>query len=159
MATFPNYSYLSFVDPWPLSTNVADVIYPGDILYWDSATRTNRPMTDPATGRVSSGIALGQYPPSSQVDNGIATPPAIVPASLGDLHSHLGTVGDVVTHGDALYLGADSQTVTNVAPGGTSTADILGFAFFDDQTTQLTIAAGDRVQWRPVVNFPSPYLA
>lgn len=157
--TIANYSYLSMVDPWPLSANVADTINPGDMLYWDSATRTNRPLTDPTKGQLFSGIALGSYPPTSNVDNGITTPPAVVPASLGDLHQHQGTVGDTVTHGDALYLGADQQTVTNQAPGGTDINDVIGFAFFDDQTTQVVVAAGDLIQWRPVVNFPSPYLA
>ena len=157
--TAPNYSYESQVGPWPLRVTSSDTIYPGDLLYWDSVTQTHRPLTDVTKGELFSGIALGQYPPSSNVDNSVNTPPPFVAASLDGLHSgQAGTAGDVMTFGMALYLGADSQTLTSTAPAGTDAADVVGY-FWPNDGLEKTVAAGDQIQWRPRVNFPSPDLA
>lgn len=153
-----NYSYLSVVGPWPLKITITDQVYPGDMLYWDSVTKTHRPLTDPTKGELFSGISLGQYPVSSNIDNGQITPDPTVPASLGDLHSWFGTDGETLTMGDALYVGADSQTVVKAAPGGTDAADIIGFFWPDDGNDQVVVT-GDKVQVRARVNWPSPDLA
>jgi hypothetical protein len=156
--TSPAYSYLSLVGPWPLKITTTDVINPGDRLFWDAATKTHRPLTDPTKGDLFSGVALGQWPVSSNLDNGIVVPDPSVPASLGALHNWFGTVGETLTMGDPVYVGADAQTVVKAAPGGTTVADIVGY-FWPDDGNDLTVVAGQKVQIRAIINWPSPSFA
>lgn len=156
--SFSNYSYESVVGPWPLKINTADTVYPGAMLYWDAATKTHRPLTDPTKGELFSGVSMGQYPVSSNIDNGQITPDPSVPAALSGAHLFFGTDGETLTMGDALYIGADEQTVVKAAPGGTDAADIIGFFWPDDGNDQV-VAAGDKVQVRIRTNWPSPDLA
>lgn len=156
--TNPNYSYLSQMGPWPLPVTVADTVNPGDLLYFDSGTLTHRPLTDPTKGNLFSGIALGEWPVSSNIDNGSLTPPAFVTTTPDGVHgAQFGTAGDVLTPGDALYQVTDSQTLTNQAPGGTDSGDVVGF-FWPDDGAQITVVAGQQIQWRPRVNWPTPTL-
>jgi hypothetical protein len=156
--TAPNYNYLSQVGPWPLKITTTDTVNPGDMLYWDAATKTFRPLTAAANGDLFAGVALGEWPISSNIDNGVVTPDPSVTASLSGAHMFFGTAGETLTMGDALYLGADSQTVVKAAPGGTTVADVIGFFWPDDSNDQV-VAAGDKVQVRIRVNFPSPDFA
>lgn len=155
-----NYSYLSLVGPWPLQVNIADDVAPGAMLFWDAGSKTHRPLTDPVNGNLFSGVALGEFPPSSNIDNGQITEDPTVPASVakGDLHQWFGTDGETLTFGDALYVGADEFTVVKAVPGGTDAADIIGFFWPDDGNDQVVVA-GDKVQVRTRVNWPSPDLA
>lgn len=153
-----NYSYLSPVGPWDLKVNTSDTVLAGALLYWDSGTKTNRPLIDPTNGNLCSGVAMGDYPPSSNVDNGIITPPPTVPASLSGLQSFYGTAAETLTMGDPVYAGADQYTVVKAAPGGTDTADIIGY-FWSDSGNDQVVAAGDKVQIRLRTNWPSPDLA
>lgn len=155
----PNYSYLSIVGPWPLKITTSDTINPGDMLFWDAATKTNRPLTDPTKGDLFSGVSLGEYPPSSNLGNGVLVPDPNVPATFGDeVHKFFATAGETLTMGDGVYVGADSQTVVKAAPGGTTVADIIGY-FWPDSGDDQVVAATNKVQIRIRTNWPSPDLA
>jgi hypothetical protein len=156
--TAPNYSYESLVGPWPLKITTTDTVNPGDMLFWDAATKTHRPLVAAANGDLFSGVAMGQWPISSNIDNGQVTPDPSVSAALGGLHQFFGTAGETLTMGDPLYLGADSQTVVKAAPGGTTVADIVGF-FWPDDGNDVTVAAAQKVPVRIRVNWPSPDFA
>lgn len=153
-----NYSFLSPVGPWDLKINTSDTVLAGAMLYWDSSSKTHRPLTDPANGQLFSGVAMGDYPPSSNIDNGQVTVDPTVPASLSGLQSFFGTASEVLTMGDPLYLGADQYTVIKAAPGGTDAADVIGY-FWSDSGDDLTVSAGQKVQVRIRTNWPSPDLA
>lgn len=161
----PNYNFLGQVTPfWPLKVNTADVIYPGDMLYWDSGTKTHRPLVDPTIGNLFSGLALGQYPPAGNLDNAAnLAVPSITPTVSAAQHGQFtpfATAGETYDAGDALYIGADSQTVTKAAPGGTDAADIIGYYFpMDGGSSQGPVAAGDTIPAVMRINWPSPDLA
>lgn len=149
-----NYSYESLVGPWPLKINTSDTVLPGAMLYWDAATKTHRPLTSAANGDLFSGVALGAYPVTSNIDNGQVTPDPSVPAALNGLQSWFGTAGETLTMGDPLYLGADQYTVVKAAPGGTDASDIIGY-FWPDDGGDVTVTAGQKVQVRQRTNWPS----
>jgi len=154
----PQYSYESLIGPWPLRITTTDTVNPGDRLFWDSVTKTHRPLTDPTKGELYSGVALGQWPISSNIDNGVVTPDPTVPAALTGLHSWFGTAGETLTMGDALYVGADAQTVVKAPPAGTDAADVIGY-FWPDDGLDVTVVAGQKVQVRTRINWPSPDFA
>ncbi len=159
MSTSAQYSYLSVVGPWPLRVTTTDVVFPGDLLFWDSATKTHRPLTDPTKGELFSGVALGQFPVSSNIDlASVANDEPFVPGALSGLHNWFGTAGETLTMGDPLYLGATSQTVVKAAPGSTDAADVIGY-FWPDDGLDLTVVAGQKVQVRARINWPSPNFA
>lgn len=152
------YNYLSPVGPWPFKITTTDTVNPGDLLKWDSGTKTIRPLTVASEGDLMVGVAMGQYPPSSNIDNGTVSPPPFVSTAIDGLFSFYGTASETLTMFDALYLGADSQTLVKAAPGGTDTADILGY-FWPDDGADKVVAAGDRIQVRLRVNTPTPNFA
>lgn len=159
MAGNQNYSFLGPVGPWPFKATITDTILSGMMLYWDSGTKTHRPLTDPTNGNLFSGVALGDFPINSNIDlTAQSTLNPLVPTSLSGLQSFNGTASDVLTMGDPVYVGADAFTVVKAQPGGADIADVIGY-FWPDNGNDQTVAAGDKVQIRIRTNWPSPDLA
>ena len=155
--TSPNYSYESPVGPWPALVNTADVVNPGDLLYWDSVSATFRPLgitgTVSANSQYFAGVSAGSYPVTSNLDNGQVTPPTTVPMYMTGLQSgQYSTNGDTLHFGDALYATTDAQHLTNTA--GTY---IVGYYWPDPNTVSLPLAAtgNEQLQWRPLVLWPA----
>lgn len=159
MSSANGYSFLTGpISTWPAKINTSDTVNPGDMLYWDSGTKTNRPITDPTNGDLFSGVSLGSYPPTSNIDNGTLVQDPSVPSALGGLQSWFGTASETLTKGDPLYVGATAQTVVKAAPGGTDINDVIGY-FWPDDGNDLAVTAGMRVQVRQRTNWPSTSLA
>jgi hypothetical protein len=154
-STIPQYSFEASCGPsWQFPANTADVILPGDLLYFDTGTNTARPMTT-ASSQSSAfcGIAIGEYPPSSNIDNGSTTAPAFISASLGGVHKgQFDTNGDSFTPGVAIYGGADQRHITTTASGS-----IIGY-YWDFSTLTITGTGAEQPQWRPIVQWPTTTL-
>lgn len=155
-STIPNYSYQSSVGPsWQYPANIADVILPGDLLYWDSGSSTARPLTVASTQSATfCGIALGEYPPSSNIDNTPTSPASaqFISTSLGGLHKgQFDTNGDSYTPGCSIYAGADQRHITTTQP---SSAPAIG-NYFDFSTLTIAGTGAEQPQWRPAVQWPT----
>jgi hypothetical protein len=153
-STIPNYSFEASAGPfWQFPANTADVILPGDLLYFDTGTNTARPITTASSQSAEfCGIAIGEYPPSSNIDNGSTTAPAFISASLGGIHKgQFDTNGDSYTPGCAIYAGADQRHLTTTQPGS---APAIGY-YWDFSTLTITGTGAEQPQWRPVVQWPT----
>lgn len=154
-----NYAFLSPVGPWDFKVNTSDTFLAGAMLYWDSGTKTFRPLTDPTIGNLFAGVAMGDFPVNGNIDlTSMANVNPFVPTSISGLQSFFGTASETLTMGDALYVGADQYTVVKAAPGSTDAADIIGY-FWPDDGADLAVTAGMKVQVRIRSNWPTPDLA
>jgi hypothetical protein len=157
-STIPQYSYQSSAGPsWQLPANSADTIMPGDLLYFDTGTNTARPITAASTQSTDfCGVALGEYPPSSNVDNSVSAAPAFISVSLGGVHKgQFDTNGDSYTPGCVIYAGADQRHITTTQPGS---APAIGY-YWDFNTLTITGTGAEQPQWRPVVQWPTTALS
>jgi hypothetical protein len=154
-----NYAFLSPMGPWNFKVNTSDTVLAGAMLYWDSGTKTFRPLTDPTIGNLFAGVSMGDFPVYGNIDlTSMSANEPFVPASLSGLQSFFGTASETLTMGDPLYVGADQYTVVKAAPGGTDTADIIGY-FWPDNGADLAVTAGMKVQVLIRTSWPSPDLA
>jgi hypothetical protein len=153
-STIPQYSFEASVGPfWQFPANVADAIMPGDLLYFDTGSNTARPLID-ATNHSAQfcGIAVGEYPPSSNIDNGITSSPAFISVAIGGVHKgQFDTNGDSFTPGCNIYAGADQRHITTTQPGS---APVIGY-YWDFSTLTITGTGAEQPQWRPVMQWPS----
>lgn len=105
------------------------VINHGDFVYWDAAVKYAKAMTVATQGRLCLGVAEGQIPIASNVDN-VTGLENRIRVRTGKLHRHKATNGETYNHGDALVLGADAQTLRLYnAGGGDVVGDIIAYAF------------------------------
>lgn len=155
--TATNYNFLSENDPFPMPINTADTVNAGDIMKWDAASKTYRPLTVLTEGELSAAVALGNFPLSSNLDNNQATTDPFVPGKKKGMFNFISTNAETYINGQRLYIGANSQTVTNVQGGGDN-ADTIGF-FRSIDGSDLVGDGVNKVQTEFRSNFPSPDLA
>lgn len=118
-------------------------ILQGEMVYWDSTAKIIKALDSDAHAANYRGIALQPSAVSSNLDNSGAPKVQVVQTGSELLAIMNTTAGDTITPGDALYFGADSQTVTNTAGGQTH---VLGYAQLSAGITTLAGGVGIQVQ-------------
>lgn len=124
---------------WPLGVdnNSSHNVNAGDLVFFDLAGTINGlkyvlgSVTTDAQAGSSVGVSQGSNPINSISTNTpvsamFSTPPFMV-VNFNSVFKFNSTAGDTINWLDALYIGADSQTLTNTAGGKTN---ILGRAMF-----------------------------
>ena len=129
-----------------------DTIEYGDLLQWDTVTRTAKRLAAAANAAAFIGVAEGAVPPSSNIDNSTTLVTRMTVRQRGTFKLKT-TAVETYSHGDAVTLGADNQTIAATSDA----SQVIGYIDLPDGT-QVTGAAGVEV---PVVirpNFPSDTL-
>lgn len=99
----------------PVNDSVSH-INQGDLVYWDSASHTAKALDTDGHAATLLGVALGSSIVNSNVDN--STSSSLVPninIGYGVISQFNTTSGDTLHEGDAVYAGADAQTVTSAS--------------------------------------------
>lgn len=123
----------------------AGTINPGDILQWDPALGQAKPVTATADGAAFCGVAEGQIPIASNIDNqtGLENSLQAMVAGVANFKTE---VGQTYKHGDFVSPGtvdAQSVIVTQAFPGA-KPATAIGQVFLPDGTA-LAGAVGQLV--------------
>jgi len=113
----------------------------GDMLYMDTSAHQAKPLinsdSNAATfcGVAMNGSYVNVYGTKNYFD--------LVPVLLKGIVSFFMTSGDTYHDGDAVYVGADAQTVTNTAGGLTKK---LGYVKLPAGLTSVAYAAGSKIE-------------
>lgn len=124
--------------PYPQDTTLANVVNAGDLVWMDTSNHFIASIDNETHAAFFAGVALdGPYiqPYSTK----FAQPQ--LPVGKKGIFRMKMTSGDTYSHGDALYIGADAQTVTKVV--GTN---ILGTVALPPGVTSLAYVAGGELQ-------------
>ena len=130
-----------------------DVVEMGDLVQWDTATKTAKRLASTANAAAFIGVAEGAIPPTSNIDNSTLLVTQLTVRKSGTF-SYKTSVGDTLVNGDAVTIGADNQTVLKTATAG----EVIGYADIPDGSSVVG-AAGVLVDVRIRPNFPSPDFA
>lgn len=128
-----------------LSDGTAD-IKQGELLYWDSSAKVVKPIATDGNAATGAGVAM-----KSSFLNlyGTKKYEASMEAQVGAIHSLKTTSGDTYNAGDAVYIGADAQTVTTVAA-----TNVIGYVVLRDGQSAITGAANVNVDVLVVAKSP-----
>lgn len=132
--------------------NPADTINQGDMLYWNAGTRVATPMTVGTQGDLFVGCAQGQIPIAGGVDNATNLVKRLPVAHKG-LARLKATSGESYSHGDAVLMVTDAQTVSLV--GGGSAADVIGFVYLPEATAAVVAGSATYLPILLRANFPA----
>lgn len=102
--------------------NSTGAIKAGDLLWQDGSTYLAKPLDTDAHAASFIGVAAGPSVVSSGIDNATVPAEKVVQADSEGIFSMKSTAGDTFHPGEAVYIGADAQTVTNTV--GTMTHPI-----------------------------------
>lgn len=121
---------------WPIDSSGSFDINQGDLLYFDASAHVAKPLDSDAHAATLLGVA---YDSSFLNLYGQKKYEAGVVAVCAGVSRLKTTSGDTYHDGDTLYLGADSQTVTNTAGGSTHPLGVAYLPFGN------TVAGGTSV--------------
>lgn len=143
------YAYQKPGDPQVYAVDPTDTIEMGDLVRWNTGTAKAARLAAAANAAAFLGVAEGQIPMSSNIDNATGLENKIRVKQSG-IFLFKTTAGDTYAHGDAVTIGADNQTVLKTATAG----EIIGYANRPDGVS-LVGAAGVRVEVQIKRNFPT----
>jgi predicted RecA/RadA family phage recombinase len=131
-------------------TDGSNDINQGDLVYFDTVTKAVKVLDSDAHGAALAGVAgessyLNLYGTKKYTDSG-----TIVVLTKG-IFSFNTTNGDTLNDGDAVYLGADQQTVTNTAGGMTHA---VGYVKLRPGQGAVAGGAGVKIDVLVVAQFP-----
>jgi hypothetical protein len=130
--------------PGPTATPINS----GDLVYWESTTKTAMPYVLDANGAGFMGVSLDTTPMSVVSTDYL---PTINVRQRGQFKFN-STAGDTYNPGDALYIGADAQTVTNTAGGMTTK---IATVAMDPSMVALAGGTGVKVLADVVAKYPT----
>jgi hypothetical protein len=137
-------------DNWKCNADVGEgpadsaaVILEGDMLMRDAQNELT-PVAAETDGHKLEGVAQGQYPLASNVDNVHPGPDNMVPYIRNGVAEFNATNGDTLGHNVPVYIGADAQTVkvTGTTPG----TDIVGYIWMPNVVGTVVASATTRVK-------------
>jgi len=129
----------------------------GDLVYFDTSAHILKTLDTDAHGDYFAGMALNgsKYSPAPY---GLDKYFPAVPVAQKAIVRMSATVGETYYHGQAVYLGADAQTIKNTAGGYTR---ILGYVSMPEDNTAAghLAVAGDKIRVELAVDFPTTAFA
>lgn len=139
--------------PYPILSDGTNDINQGDALYYDTAAKVAKVLDSDAHAQYFIGIADD----SSYINPyGTKKYAAAVIAREACVVNRYTTAGDTYNDGDALYMGADAQTVTNTAGGMTHP---IGYVKLLPGSSAIVGGTGVVVPMRVVAVYPVSPLA
>ena len=115
----------------------------GELVYWDASAHIVKPLDTDAHAATQLGVALQPSGVSSSLDNSAAIVEKTIAVGFGCKALFKTTVGDTYLEGDALYIGADAQTVTNTVGANVNK---IGVVQHPAAVSSVAGAAGVNVQ-------------
>lgn len=147
---------VQYVPPvsYPIKTDGTADINGGDLVYFDTSAKVVKSLDSDAHAASFAGLAMnGSYiQPYTTKQYGAGSIPVLQKGRC----KALTTSGDTYHEGDALYTGADAQTVTNTVGGN---SNIIGYVKLRPGITSLAYAAGVFVEFDLAVKFPTTAFA
>jgi len=134
---------------YPVLTTGASDINQGDLVYYDSSAHVVKPVDTDGHAATYAGVALQQS--KLNVYGTAGYPQGGIQVATRGIFKFKTTAGDTLNHGDAVYIGADAQTVTNTAGGSTA---ILGYVWLRPQQSAVTGAVGTNIEVLITPKFP-----
>ena len=138
--------------PTTCKVTSTDVIANGDLLKWDTGTGTAKRLVNEADYASFIGVAEGQIPIASNIDNVTGLENSILVREDG-VFLFKTTSGETYVHGIAVTMGADNQTVSL-----DGSSHIIGYVFLPDGSTIVGTAARELVPVRLYVRYPAAKL-
>jgi hypothetical protein len=140
--------------PYPTdSANAAGTQFnQGDMLFMDTSVHYVKPLDTDAHAAYFVGVALDGSYLQVYSDKKYADQ---VPVGSKGIFRFKTTVGETITDGNPVYIGADAQTVSNVAAAGGGTSYPVGVTRLAPGVTSLTGAAGVFVEVHLNTRFPA----
>jgi hypothetical protein len=135
---------------YAVKTNGTADINQGDLVYFDATDHVVLPLDSDAHAATLAGVA-NQSSVLNVYGNKVYSDSGTIVVGIKGQYSFATTVGDTYTDGDAVYLGADCQTVTNTAGAMTHP---LGYVKLSAGQASLVGAAGVKVAVNIVPQFP-----
>lgn len=136
--------------PYPIKSDGTADINGGDLVYFDTTAKVVKSLDDATThcatfaGLAKNGSLISPYGTKEYFPN--------IPVLQKGIVNLFTTVGESYSEGDALYFGADAQTVTKTDPGA---GVIIGYAKLRAGITTLTGAAGVKIDMQLAPKHPS----
>lgn len=139
--------------PYPIIKDGTFDINGGDLVYYDTTAKIIKVLDDATTHcAYFAGMALnGSYIQPYTTKQYMADIPVM---TKGRIRLNT-TSGDTYAHGDALYFGADAQTVTKTDPGA---GVIIGYAWIEGGGT-LAGGTGVKLDLTLAVRYPTSAFA
>jgi len=92
-----------------------NIIKQGELVYWDATNKNIKSLDSDANAATFLGVADDQYPINSNIDNGTVAGANSMSVGFNNIYSFKTTAGDTYVNFSEVYIGADSQTITNTA--------------------------------------------
>lgn len=124
----------------PILHSVAPIAQ-GDLVFLDTGAHILKPVAVDADAATLCGVALSPSAPTSNIDNGTAPLEKGISVGSDGVFELKTTASEVYHTGDAVYIGADAQTVTLTV--GTNK---VGTVLLPTNVSLVTGAAGIKVQ-------------
>lgn len=140
--------------PYPIKTDGTADVNGGDLVYFDTSAKVVKSADTDAHMATGAGVACnGSFiAPYTTKMYGAGN----IPVLQKGIVRMKTTVGDTYSPGDALYLGADAQTVTNTVGGN---SNILGYVVLRPGITSLAAGATVTIELELAVKFPTTAFA
>ena len=130
-------------------------INPGDIMIYDATQYCVKPATTATDDANVVGVAEGQNPVNSNIDNGTTQAAAgglVLPVRPSGIAMFISTVSDsAYVHGQAVAIGADAQHITNQSVAG----NIVGYIWNPQGLTMPSADGNVRVPVMFVAAYPA----
>jgi hypothetical protein len=143
------YAYQKPGDPQVYVTDPAGTIEMGDLVKWNTGTSMVDRLGAAADAAAFLGVAEGQIPVASNIDNATGLENKIRVRQSG-IFLFKTTAAESYVHGDAVTIGADNQTILKTA----TPAEVIGYINLPDGNTVVG-AAGLRIEVQIKRNFPT----
>lgn len=126
---------------YPVLTDGTYDVNQGDAVWFDSSVHAVKPVDSDAHAAYFAGVALQQS--KLNVYGTAQYPQAGIQVATRGVFKFKTTAGDTLNHGDAVYIGADAQTVTNTAGGKTSK---IGYVWLRPGQSAVSGASGTNIE-------------
>jgi len=132
---------------YPVKTDGTGNINQGDLVYFDTSAKVILALDTDAHAAYLAGVALQQVPLT--VYSTAQYPQGGIEVATHGIFEFSTTAGDTYNDGDAVYIGADAQTITNTAGGSTHK---VGYVKLAPGQSAVAYAAGLKI---PVIIAPA----
>lgn len=138
-----NNQVIKFSDPlvYPNLTDGNSLINQGDQVYFDTSANVIKPVASNANALTFAGVAADRS--WLNVYGTVLYPQGSTPVWRDGIFFFKTTNAETLEMGDAVYVGADAQTVSDQDPGS---GNIIGYVWLQPGLSSVTGAAGTNVQ-------------
>lgn len=141
--TSQNNQVFKFSDPlvYPNLTDGNSLINQGDQVYFDTSANVVKPVASNANAATFAGVAgdrswMNPYGTTLY-------PQGSIPVWKDGIFTFKTTAAETLEMGDAVYVGADAQTVSDQDPGS---GNIIGYVWLRPGQSSITGASGTNVE-------------